>query len=253
MGLRTVICSPNAMVGAKALSTTMARVVAAARKATGRQLFLIVSDCVSPAWHSGRVGQMIGRWGQRCPVTILQMLPERLWSRTALSTESAQLGLPYPGAPNSHLQVHPINLWPNDWPNGSLPVPVVALDHKWITPWAKLMAGTGGIRFPGSVTYVGGHLTGDRNQQDPQLASITQPSTVEVSAQENLERFRITASPLAYKLAGYLAAAPLTLPIMRLVQEAMLPQSTLAHLAEIFVTIQVPVARGRVGGSAARR
>ncbi len=47
--------------------------------------------------------------------------------------------------------------------------------------------------------------------------------------------FRAASSPTAYELAGYLAAAPLSLPVMRLVQTAMLPKSRPAHLAEIFL------------------
>ena len=44
------------------------------------------------------------------------------------------------------------------------------------------------------------------------------------------------ASPEAAELARYLAAAPLTIPIMRLVQHAMLPRSGPEHLAEVFLS-----------------
>ena len=45
-----------------------------------------------------------------------------------------------------------------------------------------------------------------------------------------------TPSPLAQELAGYFAAAPLTVEIMRLVQQVMLPHSGQTHLAEVFVS-----------------
>jgi formylglycine-generating enzyme required for sulfatase activity len=53
---------------------------------------------------------------------------------------------------------------------------------------------------------------------------------------EGLHLFRGTASPTALKLAGYLSAAPLSLPVMRLVQRVMLPESRQIHLAEFFLS-----------------
>ena len=49
-------------------------------------------------------------------------------------------------------------------------------------------------------------------------------------------RFRASASPLAYRLVGYLSVVQLTLPIMRLVQRVMLPSSGPTDLAEVFVS-----------------
>jgi hypothetical protein len=54
-----------------------------------------------------------------------------------------------------------------------------------------------------------------------------------LTAEERLERFRATVSPTASQLAAYLAAAPLTLSVMRLVQYTMLPDSHPSHLAEV--------------------
>ena len=45
----------------------------------------------------------------------------------------------------------------------------------------------------------------------------------------------MTASQEAFQLAGYLAFAPLSPPIMRLVQEEMLPASATSHLAEVLL------------------
>ncbi len=63
-------------------------------------------------------------------------------------------------------------------------------------------------------------------------------SQAEMVVDENkcFEQFRSFASPMAYQLACYLAAAPLRLPIMRLVQRMMLPQSEQVHLAEVFLS-----------------
>lgn len=55
-------------------------------------------------------------------------------------------------------------------------------------------------------------------------------------ARKLVERFRGGASPEAFELAGYLAAVPLVLPVMRLVQRVMLPRSGACHLAEVFLS-----------------
>jgi hypothetical protein len=54
-------------------------------------------------------------------------------------------------------------------------------------------------------------------------------------AEQRIERFRSTVSPTAFQLAAYLATAPLMLPVMRLVQQAMLPDSHPSHLAEVLL------------------
>jgi tetratricopeptide (TPR) repeat protein len=53
---------------------------------------------------------------------------------------------------------------------------------------------------------------------------------------EEVRIFRAGASPTARHLAEYLAAAPLTLPVMRLVQRLMLPESMPRDLAEVFLS-----------------
>ncbi len=54
--------------------------------------------------------------------------------------------------------------------------------------------------------------------------------------QEWVELFRATASPLAQRLAGLLASTHLTLSVIRLVQNALLPESGLAHLSEVLTS-----------------
>ena len=57
-----------------------------------------------------------------------------------------------------------------------------------------------------------------------------------LTAFDRVRLFRSTASPSALRLATYLAAAPLSLPVMRLVQHVMTPQSRPSDLAEVFLS-----------------
>ena len=52
---------------------------------TGRRIIFIVSDCVSEIWRNGTAFNLLKILGKHNIVAIVQMLPERMWLRTALS------------------------------------------------------------------------------------------------------------------------------------------------------------------------
>jgi hypothetical protein len=55
-------------------------------------------------------------------------------------------------------------------------------------------------------------------------------------AAQRVQRFRVTASPMARRLAGLLAAAPvISLPVVRIIQERLLAESRQVHVAEVFL------------------
>jgi|GEM_PF-1172809 len=69
----------------------------------------------------------------------------------------------------------------------------------------------------------------------PQLRSQKQAIN-SLDASQRVQRFRMTASPLSRKLAGLLAAAPIiNLPIVRLIQQTLLPSSRSVQVAEVFL------------------
>jgi DNA-binding CsgD family transcriptional regulator/GTPase SAR1 family protein len=60
--------------------------------------------------------------------------------------------------------------------------------------------------------------------------------TPSLEAEQRVQRFRVTASPMARRLAGLLAAAPvISLPIVRIIQDRLLPLSRQVHVAEVFL------------------
>src|SRR5262249_57024161 len=72
------------------------------------------------------------------------------------------------------------------------------------------------------------------------------PAAEPASPTETVVRFRAAASPTAFRLATYLAAAPLELPLLRRIQQTLLPQSTPRHLAEVVTSDLVRPVDGRV-------
>lgn len=200
----------------------------------GRRLVLVVSDCVAPVWHNGVMATLLAGWGRTGLVTLLQVLPDRLWVRSGLRTFPAiYLRSPTPGAPNVE--------FPFEWtthrlparPLHSVPVPVASLDALPLGYWAQALAGNSNLWVPGVLAIP--------NPIDPATGVATVPPlppqrTTTLTAEQLLRNFYGSASPTARRLANFLAAAPLTLPIMRLVQRVVLPEARVAHLAEVFLS-----------------
>lgn len=189
---------------------------------TRRRVVLVVSDCVGAGWRDGRFAALLERWGKAGPVAIMQPLPQRLWWRCGPAFEPVRFNAATAGLANTGLSVRARE------ENGLLPqglaVPVLELEPRWLFPWAQ-MVGAGGLDINGVALFTG----------RPAKTPATEPTDDDFSSLERVMRFRAASSPMAFRLAGYLAVAPLRLPIMRLVQQAMLPESTPAHLAEVFL------------------
>ncbi|GAA2397661.1 FxSxx-COOH system tetratricopeptide repeat protein [Actinomadura vinacea] len=202
--------------------------------AEGRRIVLVVSDCIGAAWQDGRAAALLERWGRSGAVAIVQPLPQRLWRRCAAATEQVYLRASAPGAANARLAVRARERGAAVPPG--VAVPVLELDRRWLAPWAAMVAGSG-REIAGEALFTGRPVA-----ERPAPSQAAQEG--EPTALERVLRFRASASPQAFELAGYLAAAPLRLPVMRLVQRAMLPRSTPAHFAEVFLGGLMRVADG---------
>ncbi|SEG16301.1 Tetratricopeptide repeat-containing protein [Thermomonospora echinospora] len=189
---------------------------------TRRRVVLVISDCVGRAWRDGQAAALLERWGRMGPVAIVQPLPQRLWWRCAAALEPVSIRASQPAQPNERLDVRSREAAE---PPPGIAIPVLELEPRWLRPWAELVGG-GASRLNGMALMTGRPVSEDlpENGQD------------ELSPLERVMRFRASASPPAFQLAVYLAAAPLRPPVMRLVQRAMLPDSRPAHLAEVFLS-----------------
>ncbi|MFE6828387.1 SAV_2336 N-terminal domain-related protein [Streptomyces sp. NPDC057690] len=200
---------------------------------TGRQAVWCVSDCVSALWRDGRADRLLELWGRSGPLAIVQPLPQRLWRRTGLRPERVRLHTDSPGRANSTLRVASSDS--SDLlrgPAAGTPVPVLELDASWLTAWTHLVTAAvpGGI--PAVVTTTGT----TRSAAAASDSSTALPDPPPDDPLSLVREFRAHASPQAYRLAGCLAEVPLTLPVMRLVQRVMLPDSRPAHLAEVLLS-----------------
>jgi len=201
--------------------------------AARRRVILVVSDCLGAAWHDGRMGDALESWGKSGPVAIVQPLPQRLWETNAPPSHAVKLTAVGPGTANRDLAVSfthrtlDLTLDPAESSRDPLgvAVPMIEFGLRWLARWAALVAGDSS-EFHGRVVFTD-QMRGPR--------SITHPPAP-VDSDELLARFVGTASPQAQRLAIFLAAAaPLTLPIMHLVQTAAFPEAPPTALREVFL------------------
>lgn len=199
---------------------------------TGQRLFLIVSDCIAQAWYNGEVAKILATWGLHGPVAIVNVLPQHLWNRSALGRIVAlQLSSRIAGCPNKFLNVElPWDRFGEALPVG-FPVPVVTLEPMPLSAWAGMVAGKNDSWNPG---FLFPFDTIESLRLDSEMTQFQDFD--QIPPDERVRRFRSTASPTAWRLACYLAAAPLSLPVIRLIQRVMLPESKQIHLAEFFLS-----------------
>ncbi len=234
---------------------------------SGRRLVLLISDCVSAAWRNGSIAtNLLALWGRYNLVTVVHVLPDSLWSRTALGMEMDVLCYaPSPCRPNQYLRYDEPQVFFGERVQHGMCLPVVTLEPDTLAAWVHLVLGNEDVRIPGFVLPTmpdappsnspsppgpparrgempdsppcTGGLGGDLVSSESDSERPTLERGLGGEASERVTRFYVTASATAFKLAGLLsAAAPLNLHIMRLVQQAMLPESRQVHLAEVFLS-----------------
>ncbi|THA81100.1 SAV_2336 N-terminal domain-related protein [Streptomyces sp. A0592] len=194
------------------------------RDPTGRALTMVVSDCAGPLWREGAAQRLLYRWAECTPCMVVQPLPQRLWGRSWLPTERGTLAR-LEGA-GQKLRFRPDRPAPPGRPTGGIAVPVLPPSPTALGAWARLVAGLG----TGPVAAEVGRVRADHP-----AAPVPPPPAVR-PPRELVARFRSSAAPRAVQLAVYLSAAPLTLPVMRLVQRTMLPDSEPSDLAEVLLS-----------------
>ena len=196
---------------------------------THRRLILIVSDCVAPIWFDGTILSTLEDWTKHQPMAIVQMLPDSMWLRTGLRLgASVELVNLIPGAANRNLRIHELLLWKDINLERGTKIPVLTLNPEFTSLWSDFLVGKYDRVMAGFVTPSALDF-----RPPPKLP---QSQVKELNAEQRVKRFRKISSPLGRKLAGLLMAAPvITLPVVRLIQKTLLPQSQPVHVAEVFL------------------
>lgn len=195
------------------------------RDPTGRRLTLVISDCVGTLWQEGRAQRLLHHWALTSPLAVVQPLPPRLWPRTALPADAGLLARD--PATGGKLHFDPEGYGPPPG-RGALPVPVLLPTRDALGAWARLLSGPGRTAVHGAAGWVLPH--------HPARPAPAPGERAARGADDLLRSFRAAASPGALRLAVHLAAVPLTLPVMQIVQRAMLPDTGPMELAEVLLS-----------------
>lgn len=192
---------------------------------SGRRLVLVVTDTVASGWATAGVAHMLRQWSAHGPVALLNVLPRRLWDRGAVRPSSVLVRSVGPASPNTSWRLGPAtrSRRRRAAPDG-ITIPVVEAEPSSVSVLAKLVGGNGQwVRVPCLTIPRAPKVLPEPVAQDNDDADVA----------EILRRFRAGASPVAQRLAGYLSAVPLSLPVMNLVRQTMLRDSEHGHLAEV--------------------
>ncbi|MFZ3493805.1 SAV_2336 N-terminal domain-related protein [Streptomyces sp. 5.8] len=189
----------------------------------GRRLILVLSDTVAGGWREAPLRGVLRQWSAHNAVAVLNVLPERLWTRGAVQPAPFAVRADRPAAATRSWQRVPIARRAR---GGGAVIPVVGIASGSLARLVRVVSGDGRwrrlacLRLDAEPARGGPYGT----QGAPKLF----PDPLEA-----VERFRASASPTAQRLADHLAAVPLTLPVMTLVRRSLLSESEHGHLAEV--------------------
>ena len=182
---------------------------------------------MSSIWQQQTIYNWLQNWSDKVPTTIIQLFPERLWLSTKLDLGyKVKFSALTPGVPNSKLIC-----WEDLGTEQILNLPIITLEAESFKYWAKVIAGYGSTQTPGialDIEFV--------KQQLRHLQFNSEPHFQNSSAEIIVDQFLATASPTAQRLAGLMSAAPVSLPVVHLIQKTLLNKSTSVHVAEVFLS-----------------
>ncbi len=216
---------------------------------TGDRLFVVLTDMRTSAWASGSAFLYLGKLARRAPVSVWHVLPEDLWRRTAAGAPRWLASNGQAGTSSGSWRVRerpgihvprPGDVTPDGFVD--LALPLAALNPESLSRWARFVAGDGRVALPAIRLRVS-----KAPRPDPPLLDADPFTTPEETPlEERLSAFFDLASPKAQRLAALCAGVPLTLPILRLVQQAFLPGSPPSLVSEVLMsTLLEPSGEGR--------
>ncbi|MGN9755989.1 FxSxx-COOH system tetratricopeptide repeat protein [Streptomyces sp. SD31] len=207
-----------------------------------RRVVLVLTDALAVGWRLGAVQPLLREAGRRCPVAVVHLLPQRLWFRTGLDVHRVRIRAPHAWAANRE--------W--DWEGREVPaglpdaeesgsegdavvVPVLALTHRSAESLVRLVAGPASEwRDLSAIQAREWKRRPDAARALPWAEDVPDPHST-VPAAERVSDFRAAASPTAFMLATRLAAASLSLPLIRTVMESA-PNAGPVHVSELLLS-----------------
>ena len=226
-------------------------------------LVVVLTDGTGHAWQSKDAYRPLREWAARGTVLTVQLLPPRMWNQTSLRALPV---LFHPASDGYHSgaridvsddQLAIIGLRRSDL-SGATAIPVIGLDAGWLRSWLPLTQGAEAGAVPGYALLIPGPdsppakallaasdapaderiptAAVDLDDGDPAdgTRSRSQP---ELTAERRYQRFMLTASPDARRLARLMSTTGRpSLPGMRKIRHELMPRSSPDVLAEVLLS-----------------
>lgn len=196
-----------------------------------RRLFIVISDCSSIVWDSGIAQQLLKPLAENNLLSLFQVLPESLWETTALklATKTRLISRQLLSCNRQMVDKQSNN-------KNNYPIPVVSIEPLAIKTWAGFLAGHEHRSVSGCYLPTTEDVSIDIDEVLQRMGIVSNKiqSDNDVSIPYLYNKFRERVPVHARLLATYFAAIPLTLPIMRMVQATMLPNTTHADFVHVF-------------------
>ena len=184
-----------------------------------RNLVWVMSDCIAPAWKSGKAFKSIERWTIKSFTSILQMFPKEMWMGTMLfKGKHIRLSSNSFNPINKKLQIKS-----SKKKNTALKIPIISFDPYALQAWAKVVVNS----KENSISGI--------ELENLDFEPLKTPLKKDITTEMRMQRFYSQASPTAQKLAFYMSVLPVDFQVTRILQEERLPKSNQAHVAEVFL------------------
>ncbi|WP_155053655.1 TIR-like protein FxsC [Streptomyces blattellae] len=207
--------------------------------AHGRRLLLVFSDCAARGWHGPAPWRLLGDWGRRVPVVLVDPLPPRLWRRSALDLPAVRATAAVPGGRNSTLR-HRLPLrWRPHPGRPTEPGPWQALPVATCTPyslgrWASTLMGSDPQGCDAVLVPAAGRLP---RAEPADAEPAADPASL-------ADAFLRTGSAPAVRLAILSSHLPeITLPLLHALRAQAVPEARLSDLAELLTSGLLTVTR----------
>jgi tetratricopeptide (TPR) repeat protein/putative methionine-R-sulfoxide reductase with GAF domain len=197
------------------------------RDPSARRLVLLFSAGVSLNWADGTIGLAVKFLGQTNPVVLVHAMPSHLWKGTVLGEPHAMVRNVTPGGPNTELRSQRAAWARRHKLSGPrFLLPVFALEKQSAQVWADMFVSRRGRTAPAFLVRT------EATSVQPMV-----PKRPELTAEEQVSLFKSSTSPDAFRLAVHLAAGPITMPIIHLIQTSLLGGSAQqSQIAEVMLS-----------------
>jgi WD40 repeat protein len=190
------------------------------RASDGRRLILVFSDGSDPAWRRPQIWGTLRAWAELTPTALLSPLPPHIWRRTGLDLPATRVSNRSPGGTSAGFGfAFPFLLDPED---GWMPIPISALSPHPLAEWTRTMMradprGCDALLVPGA---------GFLFDQDEPVAGADLADAFLRVASSPARRLAVLCAPFAW----------VTLPMLQLIREKLVPSAGTEDVAEVAVS-----------------